>query len=157
MTNKGPARIPVTERIWSKVNIGDEGECWNWAGSSNGGYGQIGAGGDRGKTLSVHRVVYESMVGPIPAGLTIDHLCRNPLCVNPKHLEAVTQRVNVLRGTAPTAINARKTHCKWGHPFDENNTGSVKNRWRYCLRCSRSSSRAYRQKKGKTLRGIKGV
>jgi len=70
----------------------------------------------------VHRIAYEFALGPIPDGLTLDHLCRNTICCNPAHLEPVTLRVNTLRGTSPIADNARKTHCKNGHPFDEANT-----------------------------------
>lgn len=62
-----------------------------------------------------HRAVYEHLRGPIPVGLELDHLCRNTRCVNPAHLEPVTHRENALRGVGVSAINAAKTHCKYGH------------------------------------------
>jgi len=71
------------------------GECWVWTGVLSAGYGQIW---DKGRMRLVHRLMYELMVGPIPDGLVIDHLCRNPRCCNPAHIEPVTQKVNVKRG-----------------------------------------------------------
>ncbi len=71
--------------------------------------------------MKAHRWIYQYMVGEIPEGWTIDHLCRNTSCVNPDHLEAVTHKENVLRGFGPTALNARKTHCKNGHLLDGDN------------------------------------
>jgi hypothetical protein len=70
----------------------------------------------------VHRIAWEAVHGAIPDGLTIDHLCRNPSCVNVAHMEVVTQRENNLRGDTIPGRNARKTHCKRGHPFNEKNT-----------------------------------
>jgi len=86
-----------------------------------------------------HRIIYELFVGPIPPGYVIDHLCRNTKCVNPLHLQAVTNRENILRGTAPHAKASQKTHCNNGHPFDENNTGRKMGAHghlvRYCKEC----------------------
>lgn len=82
------------------------------------GYGRIGING-RGKTAMVHRVAYEQVIGPIPAGLTIDHLCRNRCCVNPAHMEPVSNRENILRGETLAAHNHRKTHCVHGHVLPE--------------------------------------
>lgn len=83
-----------------------------------------------------HRVFYEHHVGPIPLGLTIDHLCKVTRCVNPDHLEPVTQRVNTLRGDGPSAVNARKTHCPHGHEYTPDNTYVRKAGGRICKTCS---------------------
>lgn len=75
-------------------------------------------------------------MGPIPEGLSLDHLCRVPLCVNPRHLEPVPLAENILRGTGPAANNLRKTTCVKGHPFDATRTGG---RWRRCSICQREA------------------
>jgi hypothetical protein len=121
-----PATREISVRFWEKVAKTDA--CWNWTGHTSGGYGRItrsradvkANGGPRG--VQAHRFAYEDIVGPIPAGLQLDHLCRNQLCVNPDHLEPVTQRENLLRGEGSAAINAKKTHCIHGHEFNERNT-----------------------------------
>lgn len=95
--------------------------CWIWPGATNGaGYCQVMTGGVR---IMAHRFAYEQLVGPIPLGKELDHLCRNRQCVNPAHLEVVTSRENALRSpTSPSAINARKTHCCRGHELNFQNT-----------------------------------
>lgn len=96
-----PQYPPFEERFWSKVEKSSG--CWAWTGHKNrNGYGWTL--GPKGKGESAHRIAYELLVGPIPEGLQIDHLCRNRACVNPDHLEPVTQRVNWQRGNAPSAI-----------------------------------------------------
>lgn len=133
------SRPDFVARFWSKVDMRGPKDCWAWTGArtSGRGYGYV-----TGKCVSpiAHRIAYELLVGPVPDGLTLDHLCRNRLCVNPRHLEPVTNRENILRGTGPSAVNARRTHCVHGHPFDETNTvrrvrkGTVE---RICLACRR--------------------
>lgn len=104
------------EKFWERVPVGPG--CWEWAGSvSATGYGKFYVDGPR----LAHRVAYELTRGPIPDGLQIDHLCRNRRCVNPAHLEAVTQRVNILRGEGPCAKHARKTQCINGHDLSPEN------------------------------------
>lgn len=90
-----------------------------------------------------HRVAYEATVGPIPKGLQVDHLCRNRLCVNPSHLEAVTPAENKRRGFSPPAINARKTHCIHGHELAGANVYYRKDRpgRRQCRECERIRKR----------------
>jgi len=107
--------------LWSRVDIQNWDECWPWiAGCDDKGYGQFRV---EEKIRKAYAVIYELMVGPVPSGLELDHLCRNRLCVNPNHLEAVTHQQNLLRSpTAICAVNARKTHCVRGHAFDEANT-----------------------------------
>lgn len=127
--------MPIKERFWKWVEKTES--CWNWIGClSNAGYGSFSLGKINGKAKSVlaHRFSYEILVGNIPNGLTIDHLCRNRKCVNPKHLEAVTMQVNNLRGYGASGINARKTHCVNGHEFNSINTRYYADR-RRCLVC----------------------
>ncbi|MFD9950822.1 HNH endonuclease signature motif containing protein, partial [Nonomuraea sp. NPDC059022] len=112
----------LSDRFWAKVDA--QGDCWLWTGATHeAGYGRFRADG---RTVPSHRWAYEHLVGPIPGGFQIDHLCRNPPCVNPDHLQPVPQAENLLRGYSSPAMNARKTHCKNGHPFDEVNTIVVK-------------------------------
>ena len=112
------AKRSVEDRFWSKVDTG--GECWLWLASLYpGGYGNFW---DGTRHVRAHRWAYERLVGPIPEGLQLDHLCRVRVCVNPDHLEPVTNRENIMRGEGLTAKQARQTHCKRGHEFTEANT-----------------------------------
>ena len=120
------------DRFWERVDRPDSG-CWNWTGyRSELGYGRFYPVGK--KRVPAHRFAYELLVGPIPEGLVLDHLCRNASCVNPAHLEPVSQRENVLRGLAPTAINAIKTQCIHGHEYTPENTMRQKH-GRECRTC----------------------
>lgn len=133
----------LDERFWAKVDRRSTNECWEWTAARNAaGYGQFRVTGQH-SPVNAHRVAYEMSSGPIPAGHHIDHLCRNRGCVNPAHLEPVTQRTNTLRGAGATAINARKTHCKRGHEFTPENTYEHP-LGRNCRTCLRSNARELR-------------
>jgi hypothetical protein len=113
----GDPRVP--QRFWDKTQPQEDG-CWLWSGNVTGnGYGQIEAGG---RKCAAHRFSYTLLVGDIGPSLTIDHLCRQPLCVNPSHLEQVTRWENVRRGNTVTGANHRKTHCFRGHALTRDNT-----------------------------------
>lgn len=139
--------IEPAERFWARVQQDDDTGCWEWTGElhySNGlGYGDLKV---NKRMVKAHRFAWELLVGPIPDGLTIDHLCRNTSCVNPGHLEPVTLRVNVLRGEGPMAINARKTHCPQGHEYTPENT-AVYRHSRSCRACHRARSRVRYQRR----------
>lgn len=131
----------VEDRFWAKVDLRGPDECWLWTrGLSSNGYGLFW---DGEAWVRAHRWSYEQARGPIPAGLQIDHLCRTRGCVNPAHLEAVTQHENLLRGAGTVAQNARKTHCQRGHLFDAANT-QWSGRHRRCRACERERDRRRR-------------
>lgn len=136
----------LESRVWSRVNKGAPGGCWLWTGSTDThGYAKFKVDG---RSVVGHRWFYERLVGPIPAGLQIDHLCRVRHCVNPGHLEPVTPRENTLRSSNYAAQNAVKTHCAEGHPYDDANTY----RWRN-TRCCKTCRRAYRRRRYAAKRG----
>jgi hypothetical protein len=105
---------PLIDRLSERTRTGPG--CWEWVGHlTPQGYGSLG------RRLA-HRLVYEVAVGPIPAGLQLDHLCRNRRCVNPDHLEPVTSRENTLRGSGLPAQRVLVTHCPRGHAYTDENT-----------------------------------
>ena len=133
-------RLSAEQRFWAKVNK-TEG-CWIWtAAKDTSSYGRFSV---NDRLICAHRFAYELLISPIPKGLTLDHLCRNPACVNPEHLEPVTNKVNTLRGVGLSAREARQTHCKYGHPFDLFNTGWEKT-GRRCKECHRNWEREWRR------------
>jgi hypothetical protein len=123
------------QRFWAKVDKESSAPCWIWTGAKTGkGYGMFEGRG-------AHVYALESKIGPMPDGLVPDHLCRNPPCVNPDHLEPVTPRENTLRGIGPTAINAKKTHCNRGHELAGDNLGNRADGHRHCKECAREAAR----------------
>lgn len=135
----------LTDRFWSKVI--QDGDCWVWTGARNSnGYGQWAV---TGRSRSVHRLAYEAFVGPIPDGLVLDHLCRRRTCLNPDHLEPVTDAENSRRSALTlTSINTAKTHCLRGHPLSGDNLVMKKRGARppvrNCRECANDAARRRR-------------
>ncbi len=129
-TKTHPASI--SERFWSKVR--DVGGCWVWTAAirKTDGYGVFNA---MGKIVPAHRYAYEEMRAEVPPGLVLDHLCRNRACVNPWHVEPVTDAVNIARGQAPTILLRASGKCKRGHELSPRSGGQ------YCLTCNATRMR----------------
>lgn len=134
--------VTELERFWAKVNLdGPIGllgtPCWVWTEGTygSGEYGRFYLQGGT-RSISAHKYSY-LLVSELPEGLVLDHLCRNTLCVNPEHLEAVTQQENVLRGIGITAMEALQTHCKWGHSLED---AFVKDGQRSCRQCRKNNN-----------------
>lgn len=130
-------------RFWTKVEASPDG-CWLWvAGKTSTGYGAYTVD-DTNKRA--HRVSFEALVGEIPDGLVLDHLCRVRACVNPRHLEPVTHRTNILRGEAQAALLVLRTRCIRGHEFTPANTRMDGSK-RRCRACKRERTREERAAK----------
>lgn len=145
MTTPGaaPRTAPIEVRYWSRVDrSGGEGSCWEWLGfKTHGGYGQFSSQGL--PTAAAHRISYLLMGGEIPDGLVLDHLCRNPGCVNPRHLEPVTSRDNSRR--SPLVL---KDACAAGHPYEEGSYYMDRG-VRACKVCKREQVRKYDERTGR--------
>lgn len=137
---------PVEERFWEKVNVNTPSGCWEWLGKLNeDGYGSFY---ENKIVHRAHRWSYESIVGPIPDGLEIDHLCRNRACVNPEHMEPVTHAENVRRGKSHE-VNRKKTHCPQGHPYSGDNLYVSPKGYRACRTCQREGMQRIRATRGR--------
>ncbi len=108
----------VLDQLMAHVKVNPNTDCWEWTASLNKGYGQVNV---NQKILPAHRVMYELKRGLIPLGQDLDHLCRVSRCINPKHLEPVSHRENLLRGVGWAGLNSKKTHCKNGHLLSDDN------------------------------------
>ena len=155
-------RLPA--RFWSKVRLGpvpphrpDLGPCWEWTASRDGkGYSKFWF---EDRLWPGHLLLYVTIIGPVPPGLELDHLCRNRACLRLTHLDPVTPRENRLRGTSPAARAAAVLICPQGHPYDEANTYIEivgRREKRHCRLCREASDqrrrsdgyfRAYRQRR----------
>lgn len=132
--------LTLVERFERKINK-TPGGCWWWTGAARpSGYGNFWV---EGRCVISHRYAYEERYGNIPDGLTIDHLCRNRRCVNPDHLEAVTQRTNLLRGNTLPAAAAARQCCASGHAYTTENTRLTAG-YRKCRECDKLRARARR-------------
>jgi hypothetical protein len=130
------------ERFMGHVDVTKS--CWVWKGSKDkNGYGFYWS---KNKVRRAHRFIYSKMIGDLVDGMVIDHLCHNPSCVNPDHLEQVTQRENTFRSTTSVAIiNSSKKECMNGHTFSYSNTIIRKDGTRNCRTCINLLKKKYRR------------
>jgi hypothetical protein len=122
------------DRWQRQIEIAD---CWTWLGTKSRGYGSYSVDG---RPVLAHRWVYQHLVRRLDRLETLDHLCRNRLCVNPDHLEPVSHAVNVARGMSGQH-NAVKTSCAQGHPYTPENTRHPRRGGRSCITCQRERNR----------------
>lgn len=141
VVNPTPERFATAESLLSRCVLENSG-CIEWTGCKSKGYGRSRCPEwmyPKNKYAYVHRIAYELFVSIIPVGLVIDHLCRNPACVNPRHLEACTHKANILRGVSFSATLARTTHCIRGHEFTTDNTYTRPDGTRRCVACRKAA------------------
>lgn len=147
-------------RFWESVDRRSPEECWPWKGYRKppelGAISGYGHANYHDKTYRAHRVSYEITHNGIDDAMKVDHLCRNPCCVNPAHLELVTNRVNVLRGVGPSARAARRDKCIRGHPYTEESMKIRADGARACRICIAENSSNKRIRDRAKMKGAKG-
>lgn len=136
----------LTPAFWSKFSFDGVDGCWLWDAAifRDTGYGAVRW---HGRTRAAHAVAYEELVGPVPSGLELDHVCRNRACVNPAHLQPVTHIENVRRALPFRAPFVRSAVCRNGHPRDESNLRLTPRGWARCKACAREKQRHYIQRR----------
>ena len=132
----------LPKRIQDKILLSETTSCWNWRTNNKNQYGAVWNSTTQ-NTQGAHLYVYNLLIGPVPEGLELDHLCRNKICVNPKHLEAVTHKENVRRGNCVAALAARTGVCKRGHNLKETGRKDHPNQ---CQKCANDRRKADRER-----------
>jgi hypothetical protein len=148
MVSPMPQQIPAPERFQTYYEINSATGCWEWTLCLNqGGYGVFHT---NNKQWKAHRFAYQILIGPIPEGLTLDHLCKNKKCVNPEHLEPVTQYVNTVRGKGSSSLYCSKGHAMFGEHlyFNDGNRRCQK-----CKRIADLNSKRRKRERGKRSKG----
>lgn len=137
----GPVPRDLMDRLWEKTMPIPHSGCLVFMGALRKGYGAIWNGK---RAQEAHIAAYERLVGPVPEGLQLDHLCHVRSCWNPSHLEPVTCRTNLLRGVGVSARAAKATHCPYGHAYSGDNLYIYPDGHRGCRACNRDWQRRYR-------------
>jgi hypothetical protein len=136
METNNPLRIFL---FWTKVIVDLPEKCWLWTGAKDQkGYGNFVTA--VGKIKKAHKFSWVLHFGPIPAGMQVDHKCEATSCCNPFHLQLLTGYKNNEKSNSASAINKRKTHCKYGHEFSDENI-IRRNGRRYCITCEKERGR----------------